>query len=243
MSPRNGLPGEHHFYLTFRTDHPGAVIPPRLRSQYPAGDDDRSAAPVLEFAGRSGSRARSPSGSRSGACRPHSRSRSMPWSASPTRMCGTGCAFRPVGPMQAEEASGGIRSEAAGGAGTAAGTTRAAAQCPAGRQPGRLPSPRSLQRRDLTGPRASSRAQGTHDERPDDAAVRLRSTPRCSRSGRTRPSGGSWISRASRTTICDGRTVLRIKPEALSELAFQAFRDVSHLLRPAHLAISAQHPR
>jgi uncharacterized protein len=30
-----GLPGEHHFYLTFRTDHPGAVIPPRLRSQYP----------------------------------------------------------------------------------------------------------------------------------------------------------------------------------------------------------------
>ena len=36
-------------------------------------------------------------------------------------------------------------------------------------------------------------------------------------------------------TICDGRTVLRIQPEALSELAFQAFRDVSHLLRPAHL--------
>lgn len=31
----NGLPGEHHFYLTFRTDHPGAVVPPRLRSQYP----------------------------------------------------------------------------------------------------------------------------------------------------------------------------------------------------------------
>jgi hypothetical protein len=31
----NGLPGEHHFYLTFRTDHPGGVIPPRLRAQYP----------------------------------------------------------------------------------------------------------------------------------------------------------------------------------------------------------------
>lgn len=30
-----GLPGEHHFYLTFRTDHPGAVVPPRLRAQYP----------------------------------------------------------------------------------------------------------------------------------------------------------------------------------------------------------------
>jgi fumarate hydratase class I len=39
-----------------------------------------------------------------------------------------------------------------------------------------------------------------------------------------------------RTITCDGQTVLRIAPEALSELAFQAFRDVSHLLRPGHLA-------
>ena len=38
------------------------------------------------------------------------------------------------------------------------------------------------------------------------------------------------------TTTCDGQTVTRIRPEALSELAFQAFHDVSHLLRPAHLA-------
>lgn len=30
-----GLPGNHHFYLTFRTDHPGAVVPPRLRAKYP----------------------------------------------------------------------------------------------------------------------------------------------------------------------------------------------------------------
>jgi hypothetical protein len=30
-----GLPGEHHFYITFRTDHPGVVIPARLRAQYP----------------------------------------------------------------------------------------------------------------------------------------------------------------------------------------------------------------
>src|SRR5205085_7606512 len=34
---------------------------------------------------------------------------------------------------------------------------------------------------------------------------------------------------------CDGQTVLRIKPDALSELALQAYKDVSHLLRPAHL--------
>jgi hypothetical protein len=31
----NGLPGNHHFYITFRTDHPGVVIPPRLRAKYP----------------------------------------------------------------------------------------------------------------------------------------------------------------------------------------------------------------
>ena len=38
------------------------------------------------------------------------------------------------------------------------------------------------------------------------------------------------------TSTCDGQTVLRIKPDALSELAVQAFHEVSHLLRPAHLA-------
>jgi fumarate hydratase class I len=38
------------------------------------------------------------------------------------------------------------------------------------------------------------------------------------------------------TTVCDGRSILRIAPEALSELAFQAFHEVSHLLRPTHLA-------
>ena len=37
------------------------------------------------------------------------------------------------------------------------------------------------------------------------------------------------------TTRCDGRAVLRVSPKALEELAFQACRDVSHLLRPGHL--------
>jgi fumarate hydratase class I len=37
------------------------------------------------------------------------------------------------------------------------------------------------------------------------------------------------------TTTCDGQTVLRIQREALTELAFRAFREVSHKLRPAHL--------
>ena len=31
----HGLPGQHHFYVTFRTDHPGVAIPPRLKAQYP----------------------------------------------------------------------------------------------------------------------------------------------------------------------------------------------------------------
>jgi hypothetical protein len=32
---KHGLPGEHHFYLTFRTDHPGVAIPGHLRARYP----------------------------------------------------------------------------------------------------------------------------------------------------------------------------------------------------------------
>jgi hypothetical protein len=30
-----GLPGGHHFYITFRTDHPGIELPQRIRAQYP----------------------------------------------------------------------------------------------------------------------------------------------------------------------------------------------------------------
>ena len=30
-----GLPGKHHFYITFRTDYPGVVLPARLREKYP----------------------------------------------------------------------------------------------------------------------------------------------------------------------------------------------------------------
>jgi uncharacterized protein len=30
-----GLPGNHHFYLTFRTSHPGVDIPAHLRERYP----------------------------------------------------------------------------------------------------------------------------------------------------------------------------------------------------------------
>ena len=30
-----GLSGDHHFYITFHTDHPGVVMPDHLRSHYP----------------------------------------------------------------------------------------------------------------------------------------------------------------------------------------------------------------
>ena len=30
-----GLPGNHHFYITFQTRHPAAGVPPRLAAQYP----------------------------------------------------------------------------------------------------------------------------------------------------------------------------------------------------------------
>lgn len=31
----NGLPGDHHFYITFMTDYPGVKIPDYLRDRYP----------------------------------------------------------------------------------------------------------------------------------------------------------------------------------------------------------------
>lgn len=30
-----GLPGAHHYYITFRTGYPGVVLPARLRQKYP----------------------------------------------------------------------------------------------------------------------------------------------------------------------------------------------------------------
>jgi hypothetical protein len=32
---KEGLPGGHHFYITFKTGYPGVKIPDRLRAQYP----------------------------------------------------------------------------------------------------------------------------------------------------------------------------------------------------------------
>jgi hypothetical protein len=32
---QTGLPGEHHFFITFDTNHPGARISSRLKAQYP----------------------------------------------------------------------------------------------------------------------------------------------------------------------------------------------------------------
>ena len=32
---KNGLPGDHHFYVTLMTTHPGVVMPSYLKQQYP----------------------------------------------------------------------------------------------------------------------------------------------------------------------------------------------------------------
>lgn len=31
----HGLPGDHHFYITFATNHPWVVLPPHLKEEYP----------------------------------------------------------------------------------------------------------------------------------------------------------------------------------------------------------------
>ena len=35
VAKNEGLPGEHHFYISFRTGAPGVSISPKLRAQYP----------------------------------------------------------------------------------------------------------------------------------------------------------------------------------------------------------------
>ena len=35
LAASEGLPGDHHFYLTFRTSHPGVALSPGLHARYP----------------------------------------------------------------------------------------------------------------------------------------------------------------------------------------------------------------
>ena len=35
IAAQRGLPGQHHFYITFRTDHPGAQLADHLRQKHP----------------------------------------------------------------------------------------------------------------------------------------------------------------------------------------------------------------
>ena len=32
---KSGLPGEHHFYIAFKTDAPGVMLSKRLKAKYP----------------------------------------------------------------------------------------------------------------------------------------------------------------------------------------------------------------
>lgn len=35
VGKRGGLPGQHHFYITYKTRHPGVQLPAHLRERYP----------------------------------------------------------------------------------------------------------------------------------------------------------------------------------------------------------------
>lgn len=35
QAAEHGLPGDHHFYITFHTEHPGVMLPDHLRQRYP----------------------------------------------------------------------------------------------------------------------------------------------------------------------------------------------------------------
>ena len=65
LAVNEGLPGDHHFFVTFRTDAPGVNIPRHLKAQYPEEItivlqhqywdltvDDEAFAVTLRFSGR-----------------------------------------------------------------------------------------------------------------------------------------------------------------------------------------------
>ena len=88
---RDGLPGEHHFYVTFRTTAPGVRVSQRLRDKHPGGDDDRAPAPVLGPERRASTPSRS--GCPSRACPSGCWSRSLRSTASSIRRCKFGLKF------------------------------------------------------------------------------------------------------------------------------------------------------
>ncbi len=88
-----GLPGGHHFYITFRTDHPGVEIPQRIRAQYPKEMTIVLQHQFWDLASTAKPR-RSRSGCRSAGCRPSWPFRWTPWWSSPIRISATACASR-----------------------------------------------------------------------------------------------------------------------------------------------------
>ena len=70
---------------------------------------------------------------------------------------------------------------------------------------------------------------------PPTRAVRLPLQPDVPAGGRTPPPTASLAIEGVSTIEVEGKTVLKVSPQALEQLAFQACRDVSHLLRPGHL--------
>ena len=227
MRPRNGLPGEHHFYLTFRTDHPGVVDPARLRAQYPQEMTIVLQHQFWDLAVDEEAGAASASDCRSAAC---PRTLVIPLAA--------------VTAFADPYVRYGLRFHADGAGGRRRPTARrrtcgptANPTPPAGAGASAAPQVVSLDAfRRRTPPKDETEGP------PMNAAMR----PRPSElplppmfplgAGRRRPGASLTDRRRRAPRPATARTVLRIAPEALSELAFQAFHDVSHLLRPAHLA-------
>ena len=211
----NGLPGEHHFYLTFRTDHPGVVIPPRLRAQYPQemtivlqhqfwdlkmDTRPRLFSVGLSFGGVPASLV-IPLDAVTGFADPHVR-------------LGCGSARRRCRRRGGEPA----KPEA---------------------EPKRNRRSRTRRRRSSVSTRSAAARREGIEEPAMNAPMPRPSGFLYSPMFPLGPDQTAWKQLpidGVRTATCDGQTVLRIAPDALSELAFQAFRDVSHLLRPGHLA-------
>ena len=79
--------------------------------------------------------------------------------------------------------------------------------------------------------RRSQRTLSSRGERSSSSA-----TPTCSRPARTTRRTGWSPPRASRPSRPTAETFLQVAPEAIQRLTAEAMHDISHYLRPAHLA-------
>ena len=243
-----GLPGSHHFYISFRSGDPGVMLPDYLRAKYPEEMTivlqhqywDLILGPnhfeVTVSFNKQQERIRVPFAALSAFVDPSVRfglQFDRKDKAGEKAEAARRAAGRPAAGRKAP-AAGGTRDLG----GQARGRHRAGRRGQArgrrlqDRQARQLPKEVALRPAVV----AAGKARALEPRRARRQLCPSSSSRRCFRTVRTRRPTASSPPTMSASTKFNGRDVLTVEPEALTLLTAQAFHDISHLLRPGHLA-------